>query len=134
MIQCSLLPFEEMRRLFRISRPAVSLDGPLGPGRSGGLGDLLEDEGLENPGLAALRQDMREHIARRLDRLPPREREIIKLRFGIGNGRSATLGEVGDRFHISRERVRQIEESTIKKLRQVSWFQELELFMEPAGG
>jgi RNA polymerase primary sigma factor len=133
-IKCSPLPFEETRRLLRISRQAVSLDGPFRPGQSRSLGDVLEDEGLEDPGFAALRQDMREHVARTLDRLPPREREVVKLRFGIGRERVATLGEVGDRFNISRERVRQIEDSVIKKLRQVSWFQELEHFLEPAGG
>lgn len=132
-IECSPLPFEETRRILRISRPAVSLDSPLRSEKGGGLERLIADEDQMDPALAAQRRDMRESVSRKLARLPLREREIVKLRFGIGCGRPFTLEEVGSRFRISRERVRQIEELVLERLRDASWFEDMAVFVEPAG-
>lgn len=120
-----LLPSEEARRILRISKQTLSLDGPVSPGKSAGLGEFLEDRGAEDPSRGATRRDLGETLRHRLDLLPMREREIIKLRFGIGARRERTLREVGNRFRLSCERVRQIEVSVIEKLRTAPWFKEL---------
>lgn len=107
---------EDARRAMKISRHPISLDMPVGKGEGSNFGDFIEDErqssSLQNPS-----SELRQRILDVLDTLTHREREILKLRYGIGNTHTYTLEEVGRIFKVTRERVRQIENKALKKLR-----------------
>lgn len=123
---------DEAGRLLALSHRPVSLDRPVGNGERSRLGDLLAD-GDEGPALASTRRMLREHIGRVLNTLTYREREILKLRFGLGYGHCYTLGEVGAIFRVSRERIRQIEVQAIRRLQQPGCKLQLVGFVDQAG-
>jgi RNA polymerase primary sigma factor len=122
------LPVDETRRILRISRHPVSCDRPIGEGEGTALGDLLEDPRAEDPSSSAAQGMLRQAILGVLDLLSFREKEILKLRFGIGVGYSYTLEEVGRIFRITRERVRQIEAKALLKLQHPTRSRRLEGF------
>jgi RNA polymerase primary sigma factor len=114
------LPVERVREIQRISQDTMSLEQPIGDEDDFSLSDLIEDQGAEIPVDAATRVLLNEAVQRALLELSPREQEIVRLRFGLDDGRIRTLEEVGQMFGVTRERVRQIEMKTLAKLRQPS--------------
>jgi len=124
------ISIDEARRVLKISKHPISLDRPIGESEDSYFGDFIEDEGAENPVTAATHQMLKDKIRSVLDTLTYREREIIKLRYGIGDGYTYTLEEVGRRFRVTRERVRQIEAKAIRKLQHPIRSRKLEGFME----
>ncbi len=121
---------EEARRVMAMSRYPISLDRPVGNSEDSHFGDLLPDSGAENPALGAAQEMLRTRISRVLKTLSYREREIIKLRYGLGDGYSYTLEEVGHIFKVTRERIRQIEAKAVRKLQQPSRSAELVGFLD----
>ncbi|MCA9264308.1 MAG: sigma-70 family RNA polymerase sigma factor [Planctomycetales bacterium] len=121
---------EEARRVLAMSRYPISLDRPVGNSEDSQFGDLLPDSGAENPSSGASQEMLRNRIDRVLKTLSYREREIIKLRYGLGDGYSYTLEEVGHIFKVTRERIRQIEAKAVRKLQQPSRSQELVGFLD----
>ncbi len=126
------ISIDEARRVLKISKHPISLDRPIGESEDSYFGDFIEDETAENPILAATHGMLKDKIHQVLDTLTYREREIIKLRYGIGDGYTYTLEEVGRRFRVTRERVRQIEAKAIRKLQHPIRSRKLEGFMEDA--
>ena len=121
---------EEARRVLAMSRFPISLDRPVGNSEDSHFGDLLPDGGAESPATGASQEMLRGRIDRVLKTLSYREREIIKLRYGLGDGYSYTLEEVGHIFKVTRERIRQIEAKAVRKLQQPSRSQELVGFLD----
>ena len=110
------MPVVEARRVMKISRHPISLDRPVGESEDSYFGDFIEDEAASNPTDAATADMLKQRIESVLKTLTYREREIIKLRYGIGDGYTYTLEEVGRIFKVTRERVRQVEAKAIRKL------------------
>jgi len=121
---------EEARRVLAMSRYPISLDRPVGNSEDSHFGDLLPDGGAESPATGASQEMLRGRINKVLKTLSYREREIIKLRYGLGDGYSYTLEEVGHIFKVTRERIRQIEAKAVRKLQQPSRSQELVGFLD----
>ena len=121
---------EEARRVLAMSRYPISLDRPVGNSEDSQFGDLLPDGGAESPATGASQEMLRGRINKVLKTLSYREREIIKLRYGLGDGYSYTLEEVGHIFKVTRERIRQIEAKAVRKLQQPSRSQELVGFLD----
>jgi len=124
------LSINEIRRVMKIAKHPISLDRPIGDGDDSYFGDFIEDKSVESPVSAASHEMLREKMDRVLDSLTFREREIIKLRYGIGDGYTYTLEEVGRRFKVTRERVRQIEAKALRKLQHPIRARKLEGFLE----
>jgi len=120
----------EARRVMKISRHPISLDRPVGESEDSYFGDFIEDETAENPVESAGSEMLKERIEEVLKTLTYREREIIKLRYGIGDGYTYTLEEVGRIFKVTRERVRQVEAKAIRKLQHPVRARKLEGFLE----
>lgn len=121
---------EEARRVLAMSRYPISLDRPVGNSEDSQFGDLLPDGEAESPANGAAQEMLRGRIGRVLKTLSYREREIIKLRYGLGDGYSYTLEEVGHIFKVTRERIRQIEAKAVRKLQQPSRSQDLVGFLD----
>ena len=121
---------DETRRVMAMSRYPISLDRPVGNSEDSHFGDLLPDQGAESPANGAAQEMLRGRINKVLKTLSYREREIIKLRYGLGDGYSYTLEEVGHIFKVTRERIRQIEAKAVRKLQQPSRSQELSGFLD----
>jgi RNA polymerase primary sigma factor len=107
----------KVRRIIRISQEPMSLEMPIGPGEDSSLADFIEDESIPGPIDTASRELLREQMSDLLDSLSPREKGVLELRFGLHDGQSRTLEEVGRIFGVTRERVRQIEAKALRKLR-----------------
>jgi len=122
----------ETRRVLKISRHPISLDRPVGESEDSYFGDFIEDEKAENPVETATQEMLKDKIEQVLKTLTYREREIIKLRYGIGDGYTYTLEEVGRIFKVTRERVRQVEAKAIRKLQHPVRARKLEGFL-PGG-
>ncbi len=127
------ISIEETRRVMKISRHPISLDRPVGESEDSYFGDFIEDEAAENPINAATQEMLKEKIDSVLKTLTYREREIIKLRYGLGDGYTYTLEEVGRIFKVTRERVRQIEAKAVRKLQHPVRSRQLEGFLESTG-
>ncbi len=121
-LDCSV---PEVREILRLSQQPISLEKPVSDDDSSALGDFVEDVSAESPFETASAAMRREGVARVLSSLPLREREVIEMRYGICGGRARTLEEVGRAFNITRERVRQIESRTLKKLQTLPDAQQL---------
>ena len=121
---------DEARRVLAMSRYPISLDRPVGNSEDSHFGDLLPDGTAESPATGAGQEMLRTRINKVLKTLSYREREIIKLRYGLGDGYSYTLEEVGHIFKVTRERIRQIEAKAVRKLQQPSRSQELVGFLD----
>ena len=128
------LTIEETRRVLSMGRHPVSLDRPVGESEDGCFGEFIEDHGIAGPDKAATNEMLREKIEGLLKTLTYREREIIRLRFGLGDGYTYTLEEVGRIFKVTRERVRQIEAKAVRKLQHPVRSQQLEGFLERVAG
>jgi RNA polymerase primary sigma factor len=121
---------EETKRVMKISKHPISLDRPIGDSDDSYFGDFIEDEQAESPVNAATHEMLKDKIDQVLQTLTFREREIIKLRYGIGDGYTYTLEEVGKIFKVTRERVRQIEAKAVRKLQHPVRSRMLEGFLE----
>lgn len=121
---------DEARRVLAMSRYPISLDRPVGNSEDSHFGDLLPDAAAESPATGAAQEMLRGRINKVLKTLSYREREIIKLRYGLGDGYSYTLEEVGHIFKVTRERIRQIEAKAVRKLQQPSRSAELAGFLD----
>ena len=121
---------EEAKRVMKISKHPISLDRPIGESDDSYFGDFIEDESAESPMQAAGQEMLKERIDDVLSTLTFREREIIKLRYGIGDGYTSTLEEVGRIFRVTRERVRQIEAKAVRKLRHPVRARQLASFLD----
>ncbi|MEN8149745.1 MAG: RNA polymerase sigma factor RpoD [Planctomycetota bacterium] len=124
---------EETKRVFKIAKHPISLDRPIGDSDDSYFGDFIEDESAESPVSAATHEMLKDKIERVLQTLTFREREIIKLRYGIGDGYTYTLEEVGKIFKVTRERVRQIEAKAVRKLQHPVRARKLEGFLDSSG-
>jgi RNA polymerase primary sigma factor len=124
------ISIEETRRVMKISRHPISLDRPVGESEDSYFGDFIEDEAAESPINAATQEMLKDKIEQVLKTLTYREREIIKLRYGLGDGYTYTLEEVGRIFKVTRERVRQIEAKAVRKLQHPVRSRQLEGFLE----
>jgi RNA polymerase primary sigma factor len=120
----------EARRVLKISKHPFSLDRPIGESEDSYFGDFIEDESIDSPVQSATQEMLKERIDHVLKTLTYREREIIKLRYGIGDGYTYTLEEVGRIFKVTRERVRQVEAKAIRKLQHPVRSRKLEGFLD----
>jgi RNA polymerase primary sigma factor len=127
------MPISEARRVMKISRHPISLDRPVGESEDSYFGDFIEDNGAESPVRSAGSEMLKDRIDQVLKTLTYREREIIKLRYGIGDGYTYTLEEVGRIFKVTRERVRQVEAKAIRKLQHPVRCRKLEGYLDAAG-
>nr|HMQ20898.1 RNA polymerase sigma factor RpoD [Planctomycetota bacterium] len=114
--QATGISVDEAKRVMKISKHPISLDRPIGESDDSYFGDFIEDDSVESPVESASREMLKDKVVGVLDTLTFREREIIKLRYGIGDGYTYTLEEVGRIFRVTRERVRQIEAKAVRKL------------------
>ncbi len=121
---------EETRRVLNISKHPISLDRPIGESEDSYFGDFIEDDEVDSPVASATQEMLKERIDLVLKTLSYREREIIKLRYGIGDGYTYTLEEVGRIFKVTRERVRQVEAKAIRKLQHPVRARKLEGFLD----
>jgi RNA polymerase primary sigma factor len=121
---------DEARRVLKMSRQPISLDRPVGESEDSYFGDFIEDSGVESPVSAATNEMLKDKIEHVLKTLTYREREIIKLRYGLGDGYTYTLEEVGKIFKVTRERVRQIEAKAVRKLQHPVRSRQLEGFLD----
>ena len=128
------LTLDETQRVLSIGRHPVSLDRPVGESEDSSFGEFIQDEGLPGPDKAAGNEILREKIEALLKTLTYREREIIRLRYGLGDGYTYTLEEVGRIFKVTRERVRQIEAKAVRKLQHPVRSKQLEGFLERIAG
>ncbi len=124
------MSIEEARRVLKISKHPISLDRPIGESEDSYFGDFIEDNAIDSPVASATQEMLKERIDVVLKTLSYREREIIKLRYGIGDGYTYTLEEVGRIFKVTRERVRQVEAKAIRKLQHPVRSRKLEGFMD----
>ncbi len=123
------LPVEKVREILKIAQEPVSLETPIGEEEDSHLGDFIEDEGASEPSEAASFTLLKEQLMSVLDTLTPREKKVLELRFGIIDGRTRTLEEVGKEFNVTRERIRQIEAKALRKLRHPSRSKKLRDFL-----
>jgi RNA polymerase primary sigma factor len=107
----------KVRRIMKISQEPMSLETPIGQEDNSSLGDFIEDESVLGPADQASRELLKEQMRDVLDGLNDRERKVLELRFGLVDGQARTLEEVGQEFHVTRERIRQIEAKALRKLR-----------------
>ncbi len=123
------MPVEKVREILKIAQEPVSLETPIGEEEDSHLGDFLPDEGASEPSEAASFTLLKEQLVEVMSTLTPREEKVLRLRFGIEDGRSRTLEEVGKEFNVTRERIRQIEAKALRKLRHPSRSKKLKDFL-----
>jgi RNA polymerase primary sigma factor len=123
-------PPEKVREIIKVAQLPISLESPIGEEEDSHLGDFIEDRNALPPPDAASRQLLKEQIDEVLGTLTPRERRVLQLRFGLEDGRSRTLEEVGKEFNVTRERIRQIEAKALRKLRHPSRSRRLKDYLE----
>jgi RNA polymerase primary sigma factor len=124
------IPVAKVRHVMKIAQQPISLDTPIGEEADSHLGDLIEDASGISPAEAMISLDLKEQTAHVLRTLSPREESIIKMRFGLEDGSEHTLEEVGQNFHLTRERIRQIEAKALRKLRNSSRSRRLKAFVD----
>lgn len=121
---------EKVREILKIAQEPVSLETPIGEEEDSHLGDFIEDDAAQAPAEAATFTLLKEQLIEVLDTLTPREQKVLRLRFGLDDGRARTLEEVGKEFDVTRERIRQIEAKALRKLRHPSRSKKLKDFLE----
>ncbi len=124
------MPVEKVREIMRVAQEPVSLETPIGEEEDSHLGDFIPDDDAPAPADAASHTMLREQLMEVLDTLTPREEKVLRLRFGLEDGRSRTLEEVGKEFNVTRERIRQIEAKALRKLRHPSRSKKLKDFLD----
>ena len=124
------MPVDKVREIMRVAQEPVSLETPIGEEEDSHLGDFIPDEDAPVPAEAASHTLLREQLAGVLKTLTPREEKVLRLRFGLEDGRPRTLEEVGKEFNVTRERIRQIEAKALRKLRHPSRSKKLRDFLD----
>ena len=124
------MPVDRVREILKISQEPVSLETPIGEEEDSHLGDFIQDDNVPVPADAATFTLLKEQLNDVLDTLTPREKKVLILRFGLEDGRSRTLEEVGKEFNVTRERIRQIEAKALRKLRHPSRSKKLKDYLE----
>jgi RNA polymerase primary sigma factor len=124
------MPVERVRAVLKMAQQPISLQSPIGDSDDTSFGDFIEDKGAENPSDMTAYSLLKEKLKDVLDTLTERERKVLELRFGLGDGYSRTLEEVGKQFKVTRERIRQIEAKALRKMRHPTRIHELEGFLE----
>jgi len=123
-------PVSKVRKILKIAQEPISLETPIGEEEDSHLGDFIEDRAVISPAEAVININLKEQTDSVLKTLTPREEQVIKMRFGLGDGSEHTLEEVGQRFSVTRERIRQIEAKALRKLRHPSRSRMLRAFLE----
>jgi RNA polymerase primary sigma factor len=124
------MPLDKVHKVLKVVTEPISLETPIGDEEQSSLGDLVEDQLAPSPVEAALRGNLGELARKVLATLAPREEQILRMRFGIGQKTDCTLEEVGKLFAVTRERIRQIEARALRKLRQTGRSRDLADFVE----
>ncbi len=124
------MPIDKVREILRVSQEPVSLETPIGEEEDSHLGDFIPDDDAPSPADAASHTLLKEQLGNVLGTLTPREEKVLRLRFGLEDGRSRTLEEVGKEFDVTRERIRQIEAKALRKLRHPSRSKKLKDFLD----
>ncbi|MEG2353391.1 MAG: RNA polymerase sigma factor RpoD [Clostridium sp.] len=124
------MPVEKVREIMKIAQEPVSLETPIGEEEDSHLGDFIPDEDALAPAEAAAFTMLKEQLISVLDTLTPREEKVLRLRFGLDDGRARTLEEVGKEFNVTRERIRQIEAKALRKLRHPSRSKKLKDYLD----
>jgi RNA polymerase primary sigma factor len=125
-----LMPVERIRGILKMAQQPVSLQSPVGDGDEASFGDFIEDKAAENPLDLTSFSLLKDRIGDVLGSLNERERQVLELRFGIGDGNARTLEEVGMQFHVTRERIRQIEAKALRKMRHPTRLKLLNGFLD----
>jgi RNA polymerase primary sigma factor len=123
-------PVERVRAVLKMAQQPISLQSPVGDGEETSLGDFIEDKSMENPCDVASFAILKDKLGDVLASLKERERRVLELRFGLGDGHARTLDEVGKQFRVTRERIRQIEAKALKKMRHPTRIRQLHGFLE----
>ena len=124
------LPLEKVIKVLKFAKHPISLETPIGEEEDSRLGDFIEDKKIAPPREATFNQDLREQTKKVLSTLTPRQEKIIRMRFGIEEKAEHTLEEVGQDYNLTRERIRQIEEKALRKMRHPSRSKKLRIFIE----
>ena len=124
------MPIDKVREIMRVAQEPVSLETPIGEEEDSHLGDFIEDSDAPAPADAASHTLLKEQLEDVLSTLTPREKKVLELRFGLEDGRTRTLEEVGKEFNVTRERIRQIEAKALRKLRHPSRSKRLKDFLD----
>ncbi|HIX47620.1 MAG TPA: RNA polymerase sigma factor RpoD [Candidatus Mediterraneibacter caccavium] len=124
------MPVERVREILKISQEPVSLETPIGEEEDSHLGDFIQDDNVPVPAEAAAQTLLKEQLDEVLDTLTEREQKVLRLRFGMNDGRARTLEEVGKEFDVTRERIRQIEAKALRKLRHPSRSRKLRDYLD----
>jgi len=124
------LPVERVRAVYKMAQQPISLQSPVGDGDDAHFGDFIEDKGAENPSEMTAYSLLKDRLKDVLGTLTEREQQVLNLRFGLADGYSRTLEEVGKQFNVTRERIRQIEAKALRKLRHPTRIRKLEGFIE----
>ena len=124
------MPVERVREILKISQEPVSLETPIGEEEDSHLGDFIQDDNVPVPAEAAAQTLLKEQLDEVLDTLTEREQKVLRLRFGMNDGRARTLEEVGNEFDVTRERIRQIEAKALRKLRHPSRSRKLRDYLD----
>jgi RNA polymerase primary sigma factor len=124
------LPVERVRAILKIAQQPISLHSPVGDSDDTSFGDFIPDLSAENPSEMTAYSLLKERLREVLHTLTEREQEVLRLRFGLDDGYSRTLEEVGRKFHVTRERIRQIEAKALRKMRHPTRLRKLEGFLE----
>jgi RNA polymerase primary sigma factor len=124
------MPVSKVRKIMKIAQEPISLETPIGEEEDSHLGDFIEDRQVLSPIDSVLVSNLQDQTRRVLKTLTPREEQVLKMRFGVGDGSEHTLEEVGRSFNVTRERIRQIESKALRKLRHPSRAKKLKPFLE----
>ena len=124
------LPVERVRAILKIAQQPISLQSPIGDSEDTNFGDFIEDKSADNPSEMTAYSLLKERLKDVLHTLTEREQEVLTLRFGLQDGYSRTLEEVGRKFNVTRERIRQIEAKALRKMRHPTRLRKLEGFLE----
>jgi RNA polymerase primary sigma factor len=125
------MPVDRVRAVLKMAQQPISLQSPVGDSEDTNFGDLIEDKSAENPSEMASYSFLKEKLSDVLDTLTERERKVLQLRFGLGDGYCRTLEEVGRQFRVTRERIRQIEAKALRKMRHPTRQRQIEGFLQP---
>jgi RNA polymerase primary sigma factor len=124
------IPVDRVRAVYRMAQQPISLQSPVGDGDDAYFGDFIEDKSAESPSEMTAYSMLKERLQEVLTTLADRERQVLDYRFGLTDGYSRTLEEVGKQFNVTRERIRQIEAKALRKLRHPTRMRKLEGFLE----
>lgn len=124
------MPVDKVREIMRVAQDPVSLETPIGEEEDSHLGDFIPDDDAPAPAEAASHTLLKEQLNEVLNTLTEREAKVLKLRFGLDDGKARTLEEVGQRFDVTRERIRQIEAKALRKLRHPSRSKKVKDFLD----